>query len=141
MTATNSSTNARTDCTAHPAHPAPRPATLAVAHVVRRASEPSAVPRFPTRRRATYVTVTVSVGWRCLATALDAAEPSEEPAGHTWTWRLTPNGPEQTLVTEIYDWSAFRHTDMLDHLAVVNRGQMQESIKRLAEALRRHSEI
>jgi uncharacterized protein YndB with AHSA1/START domain len=74
-----------------------------------------------------------AIGWA-------PAEPGEEPAGHTWTWRLTPIGPQQTRVTEIYDWSTFRHIDMLDHLPVVNRSQMQESIKRLAEALRRHSE-
>jgi uncharacterized protein YndB with AHSA1/START domain len=63
------------------------------------------------------------------------AERGEEPAGHTWTWRLKPIGPEQTLVTEIYDWSAFRHTDMLDHLPVISRSPMQESLARLAKAI------
>ena len=69
-----------------------------------------------------------AVGWA-------PAEPGQEPAGHTWIWRLTPIGPERTLVTETYDWSAFRHTDMLEHLPVIGRAQMEESVERLAEAL------
>ncbi|MCX2934262.1 SRPBCC family protein [Mycobacterium sp. CVI_P3] len=74
-----------------------------------------------------------AIGWA-------PAEPGEEPAGHTWTWRMTPLGPERTLVTETYDWSAFRHTDMLDHLPVADRSQMQESLQRLAEELGHRSE-
>jgi hypothetical protein len=68
------------------------------------------------------------------------AEPGQEPAGHTWTWRMTPIGPEQTRVSHTYDWSAFRHLEVLDHLPVINRDQMQESIERLADALQQRHE-
>ena len=74
-----------------------------------------------------------AIGWA-------PAEPGEEPAGHTWTWRIAPIGPEQALVSQTYDWSAFRHTDVLNHLPVISRGQMQESVERLAEALRLRNE-
>ena len=70
-----------------------------------------------------------AIGWA-------PAEPGKEPAGHTWTWRIKPISPTQTLVAEIYDWSAFRNTDMLDHLPVISRSQMQESLARLAKAIR-----
>jgi hypothetical protein len=37
----------------------------------------------------------------------DAAPDSTEPArwGHRWSYRLTPDGPDATIVTEIYDCS------------------------------------
>jgi uncharacterized protein YndB with AHSA1/START domain len=69
-----------------------------------------------------------AIGWA-------PAEPGRDPAGHTWTWRLTPKRQDQTLVTEIYDWSSFRNVEMLDHLPVIDRAQMQASLDRLAEAL------
>jgi hypothetical protein len=69
-----------------------------------------------------------AIGWA-------PAEPGSEPAGHTWTWQLTPKGKNQTLVTEIYDWSSFRNVDMLDYLPVIDLTQMQASLDRLAEAL------
>ena len=69
-----------------------------------------------------------AIGWA-------PAEPGADPAGHTWIWRLTPKGPNQTLVTEIYDWSSLRNVDMLHHLPVIDRPQMQASLDRLAEAL------
>lgn len=56
-----------------------------------------------------------AIGWA-------PAEPGKEPAGHTWQWRLRPMGRNQTLVTQIHDWSAFTHVDMLDHLPVVEHG-------------------
>src|ERR1017187_3212815 len=37
-----------------------------------------------------------AIGWA-------PAEPGCEPAGHTWTWRLTPFADNRTLVTETYD--------------------------------------
>jgi uncharacterized protein YndB with AHSA1/START domain len=69
-----------------------------------------------------------AIGWA-------PAEPGADPAGHTWTWHLTPKGPNQTLVTEIYDWSSFRNVDMLSHLPVIDHAQMHASLDRLAEAL------
>ena len=37
----------------------------------------------------------------------DAAQDSPEPArwGHRWSYQLTPDGPDATIVTEIYDCS------------------------------------
>jgi hypothetical protein len=37
----------------------------------------------------------------------DAAPDSTEPArwGHRWSYQLTPDGPDATIVTEIYDCS------------------------------------
>ncbi|TYB49107.1 SRPBCC family protein [Actinomadura chibensis] len=63
------------------------------------------------------------------------AEPGHPPAGHTWTWELTPRKDGRTNVSHTYDWSRFTHTDMLDHLPVINARQMQESLNRLAKAL------
>jgi hypothetical protein len=38
----------------------------------------------------------------------DGAEDSSDPArwGHRWSYQLTPDGPDATIVTEIYDCSA-----------------------------------
>lgn len=63
------------------------------------------------------------------------AEPSREPAGHTFVWRLEPDGEERTLVSQTYDWSRFTHVDMLAHLPVVSREQLLESLHQLAEAV------
>jgi uncharacterized protein YndB with AHSA1/START domain len=63
------------------------------------------------------------------------AEPGQVPAGHTFVWRLTPLDDDRTLVSQTYDWSAFTHTDMLDHLPVVNHDQLQASLDRLADAI------
>lgn len=41
-------------------------------------------------------------------------------------------GRNQTLVTQIHDWSTFTHVDVLDHLPVVDRDQLQASLDRLA---------
>jgi len=70
-----------------------------------------------------------AIGWA-------PAEPGCEPAGHTWTWRLTPFADNRTLVTETYDGSGFKHKEMLDYLPVINQDQVQASLDRLAEALR-----
>ncbi|WP_028925016.1 SRPBCC family protein [Pseudonocardia acaciae] len=63
------------------------------------------------------------------------AEPGHEPAGHTFVWRLTPAGEHRTVVTQTYDWSEFTHLDMLAHLPVVDRDQLQASLDLLAEAV------
>jgi hypothetical protein len=69
-----------------------------------------------------------AIGWA-------PAQPDRPPAGHTWTWRLASHAPGRTLVSLTYDWTAFTHTDMLAHLPVVNREQLQASLDLLAEAL------
>ncbi|WP_449560665.1 hypothetical protein [Mycolicibacterium mageritense] len=70
-----------------------------------------------------------AIGWA-------PAEPGTDPAGHTWTWLMTPRGPRHTLVSEVYDWSEFRNADMVDRLPVISREQMKESLERLANAVR-----
>jgi uncharacterized protein YndB with AHSA1/START domain len=74
-----------------------------------------------------------AIGWA-------PAEPGHPPAGHTYTWRLTPadDHHHHTEVTQTHDWSAFTHTDMLAHLPVVNKDQLQASLNKLADNLEPH---
>ena len=69
-----------------------------------------------------------AVGWA-------PAEPGRPPAGHVFVWRLTPDPSGGTVVSQTYDWSAFTHLDMLDHLPVLDRDQLMRSVDRLAEAV------
>jgi uncharacterized protein YndB with AHSA1/START domain len=62
-------------------------------------------------------------------------EPGNEPAGHTYVRRFEPAGEDRTVVSQTYDWSAFTHLEMLSHLPVVNREQLQQSLARLADAV------
>lgn len=57
----------------------------------------------------------------------------EQPAGHTWTWRLEPIDGRTTVVRQTYDWSAFRYTAMLDRLPVVSAEALRIGLDRLAE--------
>lgn len=63
------------------------------------------------------------------------AAPGEEPAGHTWTYRLTPVGRDATQVTLTYDWSAVTDPEMLQYLPVVDADAVAASLDLLAEAL------
>ncbi|MBM7790302.1 SRPBCC family protein [Tenggerimyces flavus] len=63
------------------------------------------------------------------------AEPGRPPAGHTWTWRLRPEGSNRTWVSQTYDWSAFTHADHLDQLPVVGREGLRASLDLLAAAV------
>lgn len=69
-----------------------------------------------------------AIGWA-------PAEPGSAPVGHTWIWRMAPLGENHATVSLTYDWSAFTHVDMLDHLPVLNRDQLQLSLVRLAAAV------
>jgi uncharacterized protein YndB with AHSA1/START domain len=69
-----------------------------------------------------------AIGW-------SPAPPGGEPVGHTWTWRLEPTADDSTAVTHTYDWSGVTEDWLLEHLPVVSREQMQESLRRLAELL------
>ncbi len=62
------------------------------------------------------------------------ASPGDEPAGHTFVWRLTPDG-DRTIVSQAYDWSAFTHLQFLDRLPVVGHDQLRETLDRLAAAV------
>ena len=63
------------------------------------------------------------------------AEPGHEPAGHTYVWRLRPDGEGRTVVSQTYDWSGFSHLDMLSHLPVLDREQLRRSLDLLARAV------
>ncbi len=69
-----------------------------------------------------------AIGWA-------PAAAGETPAGHTFVWRLDPVGEQQTAVSQTYDWSGFTHLEMLDHLPVIGRDQLQSSLDLLAEAV------
>ena len=69
-----------------------------------------------------------AIGWA-------PAEPGQEPAGHTFVWRLAPVAGGRTRVSQTYDWSAFTHLDMLAHMPVVDRDQLRASLDRLAAAV------
>ena len=68
-----------------------------------------------------------AIGWA-------PAEPGKPPAGHTYVWELSTKRDGRTLVCQTYDWSAFTHLDMLDHLPVVDERQLMASLDKLADA-------
>jgi uncharacterized protein YndB with AHSA1/START domain len=57
-----------------------------------------------------------------------------EPTGHTYTFQLTPQGPDRTLVTQTYDWSAVTE-ELLPEFPTVSRDQLTASLDRMAAAL------
>jgi uncharacterized protein YndB with AHSA1/START domain len=69
-----------------------------------------------------------TIGWA-------PAEPGQEPAGHTYTWHVEPAGDHRATVTQVHDWSAFTHTDMLEHLPVVDSAGLRASLDKLAAAV------
>ncbi|MCD2193923.1 SRPBCC family protein [Actinomycetospora endophytica] len=58
----------------------------------------------------------------------------EPPAGHTWTYRLAPDG-DSTVVTLTYDWSAITDEELLQYFPVVDADALAASLDLLAEAL------
>jgi hypothetical protein len=64
----------------------------------------------------------------------DAAPGSPEPArwGHRWSYQLTPDGPDATIVTEIYDCSRAPEQERagMDN-GNVWAGAMAETLERL----------
>jgi hypothetical protein len=68
-----------------------------------------------------------AIGWA-------PGEPGEAPAGHTWVWRLVPDGGD-TEVSQTYDWSEFTHVEALPYLPLLGREQLEESLVRLAEVI------
>lgn len=69
-----------------------------------------------------------AIGWA-------PARPGQPPAGHTWTWTMTPVDDDHTEVTHTYDWSAVTDPDLLGYFPAVTTEQMQESLRRLDEVL------
>jgi len=52
-----------------------------------------------------------------------------------FVWELAADGDRHTLVSQTYDWSAFTHLDMLEHLPVVDETQLGASLDKLASRL------
>lgn len=72
----------------------------------------------------------VAIGWA-------PGDVGYSPAGHTWTYRLTPDGPDRTVVTEIYDWSQFTDQEALPYLPLLGPAEILASLDLLAAALLR----
>lgn len=73
----------------------------------------------------------VALGWA-------PAAPGEEPTGHTWTYRLAPEGSGDggTRVTLTYDWSGITDESLRQYLPVVTREQLDRSLELLDDVLR-----
>ena len=60
----------------------------------------------------------------------------EPPAGHTWTYRLAPDG-DGTVVTLTYDWSGITDPEMLKYFPVIDADGLAASLDLLAGRSRR----
>jgi hypothetical protein len=58
-----------------------------------------------------------------------------EPPGWEWVWELEAQGPDQTLVTQTYDWSRVTDKELLaKHLfPLVSEDQLEQSLSKIAE--------
>ena len=58
-----------------------------------------------------------------------------EPPGWEWVWELEAQGPDQTLVTQTYDWSRVTDKELLaKHLfPLVSEDQLEQSLSKVAE--------
>jgi len=59
----------------------------------------------------------------------------EEPFGHTFTYRLEPDGDDRTVVTHVYDWSAVTAQRVLELCPVVSAAQLSATLERLDTGL------
>jgi hypothetical protein len=62
-------------------------------------------------------------------------QPGQRPAGHRFTWKLTPTDDGRTEVTQTYDWSAVTHPAGVPHLPVLSADHLDASLTRLAAAV------
>ena len=58
----------------------------------------------------------------------------EAPVGHTWIYRLAPDG-DNTVVILTYDWSAVTDESVLPYFPVIDADGLAASLDLLAEAL------
>lgn len=56
----------------------------------------------------------------------------EEPFGHVYRYVLRARGPERTLVTQTYDWSAVSDPRLEGRLPLVSREALARTLDRLA---------
>jgi uncharacterized protein YndB with AHSA1/START domain len=69
----------------------------------------------------------VALGWAPAAVG-------EASAGHTWIYRLAPDG-DGTVVTLTYEWSGITDPEMLKYFPVIDADGLAASLDLLAEAL------
>ncbi|WP_265445497.1 SRPBCC family protein [Flexivirga meconopsidis] len=67
--------------------------------------------------------------------AWQTAPAGTQPPGWEWVWELEPQGPDQTLVTQTYDWSKVTDKDLLSKnlFPLVSKEQMDDTLGKLAE--------
>ena len=61
------------------------------------------------------------------------ASEGEQPAGHRWGWRLTPQGENSTLVEHSYDWTELTDERRFERARSTTAENLLASIDRLAE--------
>ncbi|WP_433559297.1 nuclear transport factor 2 family protein [Pseudonocardia xinjiangensis] len=62
-------------------------------------------------------------------------QPGQRPAGHRFTWTLTPTDDGRTEVTQTYDWTAVTHPAGVPRLPVVSAEALDASLTLLAAAV------
>lgn len=61
--------------------------------------------------------------------------PGREPFGHTYTYRLEPDGDDRTVVSLTYDWSAVTEPRLRPRLPLITREELTRTLEMLAAAL------
>lgn len=61
--------------------------------------------------------------------------PGQRPAGHRFTWKLTPTDADHTEVTQTYDWKAVTDPAQVPRLPAVSADELDASLTRLAAAV------
>jgi len=61
--------------------------------------------------------------------------PDQEPVGYTYTYLLSPDGDEHTVVTQVYDWSGVTDPDLLRLFPRVTAAELAATLDRLADAV------
>lgn len=69
-----------------------------------------------------------AIGWA-------PAAAGQEPFGHTFSYRLEPDGDDRTIVAHTYDWSPVTAERVLELCPVVSAEQMTATLERLNLAL------
>jgi len=69
-----------------------------------------------------------AIGWA-------PAAAGQEPFGHTFTYRLEPDGDDRTLVQQTYDWSQVTAERVLELCPLVSKEQLTATLERLDAAL------
>ncbi|MGN6415828.1 SRPBCC family protein [Flexivirga sp.] len=67
--------------------------------------------------------------------AWQTAPAGTQPPGWEWVWELTPQGPDQTEVSQTYDWSRVTDKELLSQnlFPLVSRDQLEDTLAKVAE--------